>query len=208
MASAELMTELQKYREFKQKFVWQQLPVEEINGELFCAGFPLYDATGKLIGECEKWINIGIMIKSPMSRVLSNLFPYDFTFRGFQLKGVEGFFQGIKFKNTAMQKMLFNYSGFNAYCLKAAADRRWQDDGCLYWQGAPVKRDSAEYAALVEELYISAAQNPLFRQALKNVDRPLIHSIGETDKDKTVLTRFEYELEINCLSAFLKEFDK
>ncbi len=78
----------------------------------------------------------------------------------------------------------------------------------VYWQGQPIKRDSDDYANIVEELYISAAQNPLFRQALKNADRPLIHSISNTNNKETVLTREEYEFEINCLSAFLKEYDK
>lgn len=200
--------ELQKFKAFKQKFAWQQLPIEEIDGALYCTGYPLYDAEGKLIGESEKWINIGIMTKSPLSRILSNLYPYDFEFRGFALKSLEGFFQGVKFKNPETQKYVFAYNGFNAYCLKAASDYRWQDEGNVYWQGILIKRDSAEYADIVDELYVSAAQNPLFRQALKNADRPLIHTIGKTDKTETVLTRAEYEFEINCLSAFLKEYDR
>ena len=200
--------ELKEFRKFKSKFVFKQLPLEEIDGVLFCDGYPLYDAEGKLIGECEKWINVGIMIKAPLSRILSNLFPYDFEFRGFQLKSLEGFFQGIKFKDPQTQQYVFAYNGYNAYCTKAASDYRWQESGYVYWQGTPIKRDSAEYADIVDELYISAAQNPLFRQALKNADRPLIHSIGKTEKNDTVLTREEYEFEINCLSAFLKEIDR
>lgn len=203
----EIADELQKYREFKKDYDFFQMPLEEVNGSLFCAGFPLYDGENKLIGECEKWINIGIMIKSPLSRILSNLYPYDFTFRGFQLKSLESFFQGIKFKDPEVQKYVFSYSGYNAYCLKAASDCHWQEDGNLYWQGTPIKRESDEYADIVDELYISAAQNPLFRQALKNVDRPLIHSIGNTDKNATVLTRLEYEKQINSLVAFLKAND-
>jgi hypothetical protein len=205
--NSKIANELQEYIKYKKKFVFKQLPLEDINGTLFCAGFPLYDAEGKLIGECEKWINVGIMIKSPLSRILSNLFPYDFDFRGFQLKSLEGFFQGIKFKNPEVQKYVFSYSTINAYYMKAASDYNWQDSGNIYWQGTPVKRDSEEYTRLVDELYISAAQNPLFRQALKNVNRPLIHSIGNPNKNETVLTRFEYEFEINCLSSFLKEYD-
>ena len=199
-----IKTELQQFKEFKRSFTFEQLLIDEINGTLFCAGFPLYDAQEKLIGECEKWINVGIMIKSPLSRILSNLFPYDFEFRGFQFKSIEGFFQGMKFKNPEIQKYVFSYAGINAYYMKAASDYCWQDEGKVYWQGIPVLRNSTEYENMVDELYISAAQNPLYRQALKNVDRPLIHSIGKTDRNETVLTRFEYEKEINCLSAFLK----
>lgn len=208
MSADKIVAEVQKFREFKSKFVFKPLPLEEIDGVLFCAGFPLYDAEGKLIGECEKWINVGIMIKSPLSRILSNLFPYDFEFRGFLLKSLEGFFQGIKFRDPQTQQYVFAYNGLNAYYMKAASDYHWQESGYVYWQGTPIKRDSADYADIVDELYVSAAQNPLFRQALKNADRPLIHSIGNTDKTETVLTREEYEFEINCLSAFLKEYDK
>jgi len=202
-----ISTELQKFKVFKQNFKFSQLPLEDIDGNLYCCGFPIYDDAHQLIGECEKWINIGIMIKSPLSRILSNLFPYDFEFRGFQLKSLEGFFQGIKFKNPDIQKYVFAYNGINAYYMKAASDYHWQDDGNLYWQGVSIKRDSADYEALVDELYISAAQNPLFRQALKNTDRPLIHSIGNTNPLETVLTRFEYERQINALAAFLKASD-
>lgn len=200
--------ELREYVKYKRNFVFEQMPLEEIDGSLYCDGFPLYDSEGKLIGECEKWINIGIMIKSPLSRILSNLFPYDFEFRGFQLKSLEGFFQGIKFKDPEIQKYVFSYSTINAYYMKAASDYRWQDSGNIYWQGQMIRRDSEEYSLLVDELYISAVQNPLFRQALKNTNHPLIHSIGNTDKNETVLTRFEYELEINSLASFLKEYDK
>ena len=106
-----------------------------------------------------------------------------------------------------MQKLVFSYSGYNAYCLKAASDYRWQDEGNVYFQGEPIRREGKEYADIVDELYISAAQNPLFRQALKNVQKPLIHSIGKTDKNETLLTRFEYEAEINALATFLKGLD-
>ena len=207
MLENKIDTELKKFRIFKQKFFWKQLPLEEIDGKMYCEGFPIYDGEGKLIGECEKWINIGIMIKSPLSRILSNLYPYDFEFRGFHFKSLEGFFQGVKFKNPEIQQRVFDYSGYNAYCLKAANDRQWQEDGNLYWQGRPIKRDSEEYGDILDELYVAAAQNQLFRQALKNADRPLIHSLGRTDKNETVLTRYEYEAEINALSAFLKEIE-
>lgn len=208
MTESKVLSELKQFREFKKTYKFEQMPLEEINGELFCAGRPIYDAAGELIGECDKWINVAIKIKSPLSRILSNLFPYTFEFRGFQLQSIEGFFQGVKFKNPNTQKYVFAYSGINAYFMKGASDYRWQDEGNIYWQGSPIKRDSAEYEDIVDELYISAAQNPLFRQALKNVDRPLIHSIGQTDKNITLFTRYEYEREVNCLSAFLKTVDK
>ncbi len=74
----------------------------------------------------------------------------------------------------------------------------------MYWQGKEIKRDSDEYDNLVDELYISAIQNPLYRNVLKNINKPIIHSIGEVDKKKTVFTRYEFEFMLNCLVEFLK----
>ena len=91
--------------------------------------------------------------------------------------------------------------------MKAASDYNWKENGYVYWQGQAIKRDSAEYDLLVDEAYISMAQNPLYRQALKNVTKPLIHSMGKASKEETLLTRYEFEKQINCLSAFLKQLD-
>lgn len=74
----------------------------------------------------------------------------------------------------------------------------------MYWQGKEIKRDSDEYDNIVDELYISAIQNPLYRNVLKNINKPIIHSIGEVDKKKTVFTRYEFEFMLNCLVEFLK----
>jgi len=101
--------------------------------------------------------------------------------------------------------LIFSYSGTDAYHIQAASDYNWKETGYIYWQGQAVKRDSAEYDLLVDEAYISMAQNPLYRQALKNVTKPLIHSMGKASKEETLLTRYEFEKQINCLSAFLKQ---
>ena len=70
------------------------------------------------------------------------------------------------------------------------------------------KEDGEEYDNLVDELYISAIQNPLYRNVLKNVSKPIIHSIGKTEKKDTVFTRYEFEFMLNCLVAFLKSEDR
>lgn len=81
-------------------------------------------------------------------------------------------------------------------------------DEYIYWQGQAIKRDSKEYDLLVDEVYISALQNPLYRQAVKNTTKPIIHSIGKLLKSETVFTRYEFERQINSLSAFLKHLDE
>lgn len=103
--------------------------------------------------------------------------------------------------------MVFNYSGIDAYYIQAASNYDWKETGYIYWQSQSMKRDSLEYDLLVDELYISAAQNPLYRQALKNLAKPIIHTIGKMSKNETVFTRYEFEREINSLSAFLKQID-
>lgn len=202
---AKIAAELSAYREFKKNYEFTQSELTEKDGILYCEGFPLKDAEGKFIPECEKWINVGYKINGSLSKLLSNLYPYEFEFRGFRLKSIESCFQGIKYKDPEIQKLVFNYSGTDAYHLRAASAYDWKISGYVYWQGKPLKRDSAEYEAFTDELYISAAQNPLFRQALKNAKKPLIHSIGVTDKNLTVLTRYEYERQINSLADFIKQ---
>ena len=103
------------------------------------------------------------------------------------------------------QKTIFSYKGTDAYHIQAASDYNWKTSGNLYWQGKEINRNSEDYEILVDEAYISMVQNPLYRQTLKNVDTPLIHSIGKLLKTETVLTRYEFEREINSLSAFYQQ---
>ena len=196
--------ELQKYIKFKQEFEFVPTDIVDRDGVQYCAGCPILDEDGKYVPECEKWINVGYQIKGSLSKLLSNLYPYEFDFRGFHLNSIESFFQGIKFRNPEIQQSVFAYSGTDAYHIQAASDYDWKETGYVYWQGQAVKRDSAAYDLLVDEVYIAAAQNPLYRQALKNVRKPLIHSIGKLLKSESTFTRYEFEKQINSLSAFLK----
>ena len=195
--------ELLAYREFKEKFEFTSLEIIDENGSQFCDGFPIKDEENKFIPECEKWINVGYMIKGSLSKLLSNLYPYEFSFRGFNLKSIEAFFQGIKFKDSVIQQAVFAYSGTDAYHIQAASSYSWKETGYVYWQGQALKRDSMEYDLLVDEVYVSALQNPLYRQALKNATKPIIHSVGKISKSETVLTRYEFERQINSLATFL-----
>ncbi len=197
--------ELEAFKEFKKNFEFKQKEIINEGEDLYCDGELLQKGEDKPIGETEKWINAGYNLKSEFSKVLSNLFPYEFVFAGKHLSSIESFFQGIKFKDKDVQEYIFKYSGINSTSIKAASDFNWKETGIIYWQGKAVKRDSEEYADLVDELYISAIQNPLYRNVLKNVSKPIIHSIGKTSKNETVFTRYEFEYMLNCLVAFLKE---
>ncbi len=197
--------ELKEFREFKSSYIFEQKEIEEIDGKQYCEGEPLLDEDGKEIGDCEKWINVGYKYKGPYAKVLSNLFPYEFEFRGKKLKSIESFFQGIKFKDINMQNLVFNYSGLDSNYVKVCSGYDWKENGILYFQGKEINRFSKEYDNLVDELYISAIQNPLYRNILKTTTRDIIHTMGGKSKEETVFTRYEFELQLNCLKDFLKE---
>ncbi len=199
-----LQKELESFKLFKKQYIFAQKEIAEINGSFYCEDLPLFDEDGALIPICEKWVNVGYTLKEALSKALSNLFPYTFIFKGQKLNSIEAFFQGIKFKDAKTQKYIFNYSGLEALHIKIATSYDWQASGNIFWQGVEIKRDSSEYEDLIDELYVSAIQNPLFRQVLKNTDRYILHSIGKEQKNETVFTRYEFEYQLNCLKDFVK----
>lgn len=203
-----MKNELEQFLEFKKTYNFVPKQIIEKDGIKYCDGEPLTDEDGKYLGESESWINVGYNIKGNYSKILSNLFPYTFNFRGKELNSIEGFFQGIKFKDINLQNMVFEYSGVNAVYIKIASDYDWKDEGNIYWQGQAIDRFSEEYDNLIDELYISAIQNPLYRNVLKKCDKYILHDIGELNKEDTVFTRYEFEKQLNCLKDFLKERDK
>jgi len=197
--------ELQEYKKFKQNYNFEMKEVIEKDGVKFCEGISLINEEGKKEGETEKWINVGYKHKGSFAKVLSNLFPYEFKFKGKKMGSIEGFFQGIKFKDMNMQNLVIKYSGLDSNNIKVASDCNWKETGILYWQGNPINRFSKEYDDMIDELYISAIQNPLYRNVLKKCDKYILHEIGEIEKTETVFTRYEFEKQLNCLKDFLKE---
>lgn len=196
--------ELREFKKFKKSYVFEQKEIVEIEGKEFCDGMPLLDDDGKNIGDCEKWINVGYKYSGDYAKLLSNLFPYEFEFRRKKLKSIESFFQGIKFPDINMQNLVFEYSGLDSNHIKSCSDYNWKDTGIVYWQGEVIDRYSEAYDDLVDEVYISAIQNPLYRSVLKNCTRDIIHTMGGIEKNETVFTRYEFEKQLNCLKDFLK----
>ncbi len=194
--------ELKEFIEFKKNYKFDQLETVEKNGNLYCKDILLKDENG-YVGESDEWINVGYSLRGMYPKLLSNLFPYEFTFKGHKLNSIECFFQGIKFKDKNLQKELFKYSGKEALVLQKASDYNWKETGIIYWQGNPIKRDSDEYEQLVDELYISAIQNEFYKNVIKNCNLPIIHAMGEKEKSNTVFTRYEFEFMLNCLHDFL-----
>ena len=196
--------ELQEFLEFKKEYQFNQRKLIIENGEVYCEGQLVQNEEGIKIGETENWINVGFNIKESFSKMLSNLYPYEFKFRGKKLNSIESFFQGIKFKDKEVQNYVFSYFGINAVYIKEASDYDWKESGIIYWQGKPINRFDKEYENLVDELYISAIQNPLYRSVLLKCNKPIIHAIGKEDKKDTTFTRYEFEFELNCLKDFLR----
>lgn len=88
-----------------------------------------------------------------------------------------------------MQDLIFNYSRLDANYIKVCNDYNWMETGILYFQGKAIDRFSKEYDNLVDELYISAIQNPLYRNILKTTSRDIIHTMGKLSKEETTFTR-------------------
>lgn len=196
--------ELKEFKKFKESYVFTQKEITEIDGVKYCDNIPLVNEEGETLGDCESWINVGFKLKGPYAKVLSNLFPYEFKFKGKKLSSIESFFQGIKFKDKRMQNLVFKYSGLTSNYVKVNSAYDWKETGIIYWQGKEIDRYSKEYDDLIDELYICAIQNPLYRNLLKTTDRYILHEMGGKEKTDTVFTRYEFEKQLNCLKDFLK----
>lgn len=196
--------ELKEFQIFKANYQFKQAKVTTKDDKLYCMDRLVKDELG-YYGESDKWINVGYSLKGMYPKLLSNLFPYEFKFKGYKLHSIESFFQAIKFPNIKLQKKLFKYSGKEALALQKATDYNWKTSGYIYFKGKKISRDSIEYDNLIDELYISAIQNPFYRNAIKNCPMKIIHVIGEDNKNETVFTRYEFELMLNCLHDFLNK---
>jgi len=194
--------ELKEFIEFKNNYKFDYKEIIEDGDNLYCDGELLKDENG-YISESSKWINVSYGLKGTFPKLLSNLFNYNFKFYDCDFGSIEGFFQGIKYKDIELQKQVFKYSGREAVSLKDATLYDWTKTGNIYFLGKEIKRDSLEYDQLVNELYISAIQNKLYRNAIKNCPLPIIHAIGKESKKETVFTRYEFELMLNSLHDFL-----
>ena len=195
--------ELKEFLEYKSNYKFFQKDLIQKNVFIVIMSY-FKIKNGNKISETKKWIDVGYRNRGDYAQMLSNLFPYTFKFRGKKMKSIEDFFQGIKFKDKKVQNYVFTYYGTQAVHIKAATDYNWKESGIVYWQGKEIKRDSKEYELLVDELYISAIQNPIYRGILSNCNKFIIHSIGENNKKDTTFTRYEFEFELNCLKDFIQ----
>ena len=198
--------ELKKFKEFKKNYKFEMKELEEKDdGSVFYGAVCLREnKDAEWVGEGEDFINVGYAIHGANSKVLSNLFPYKFYFKGHKIACAESIFQAFKFNDKKMQKLVFEYDALNANRVKACSNYDWKNTNKVYFWGKEFDRNSNEYEDFIDEVYVSLLQNPLFVQALKNVkDKYIMHAMGETDKSKTTFTRFEFEKQLNALKDYV-----
>lgn len=125
------------------------------------------------------------------SNVLSNMCGNEFIFDGVECGSMEGFLQSIKHKDIDRQHQICSMKGGNA---KKHSVKSWQIDQIVYWKGQAISRHSEEYQELLRRVYRAMFdQNDIFRSALLSTHGiSLIHSCGEEDPFKTILTKYEF----------------
>lgn len=182
------------------------MPELEVRDDCIIFNNELVEDFEKKYPEGESFVNIGYNFKSSKSRVLSNLYPMEFEFKGKKVKSIEGIMQGIKYADINTQNLVLNYSGIDAYHTRACNEIDfWGEKGTLYWQGKTIDRHSEEYQLFVDEIFVSALSNPLYVRALLSTgDKYLLHHIGKDEPNETVLTRFEFESRLNTLRDFVR----
>ncbi len=207
MTSRKVKKELEKFKAFKKNFKFEMKELETKKDEsIFVDGVCIREGKdGEWVGETETIINVGYKIHGAISKALSNLFHYEFKFKGLKVNSIESVFQALKFDDKKSQKAMAVYFGLDSNNVKAASNYDWKKLQKFCYMGKIMSRESSEYEDFVDELYISAIQNPLFRNALKNVgDKYILHAMGEPDKTKTVFSRFEFEYELNAIKTFVQ----
>lgn len=198
--------DIKKFTQFRKNFKFNYQPLVIENCKIYY-NKELVEDEEKKYGDGETFINIGYNFKNSLSRVLSNLYPIKFKFRGKWVNSIEGVLQSIKHKDKKIQNLILKYSGLDAYHTRCSNMLDfWGESGILYWQGKPIKRNSEEYQSFIDELYLSAVKNPLYKKfLLATENKYLLHHIGKDDVNQTVLTRFEFEQRLNSLREYIKQ---
>ncbi|MDD2469385.1 MAG: hypothetical protein PHI22_00370 [Bacilli bacterium] len=152
------------------------------------------DKEGKQFYFSDDFVDISYRSSNSVACLLSNLYPIAFNFKGNSVSSIEGVLQALKHKDFKTQRLIFNYSGKDAYHTRAASFLSdWRETGILYFNNEAFNRFDIDYQFLLNDLYLSAFENPLYASALKYTGkRELLHSIGKTDPRETILTTREY----------------
>lgn len=196
---------IKQFTNFRKNYNFNFQPLEIKDDKILFNG-ELVEDEEKKYSEGSMFINIGYNFKNSLSKTLSNLYPMRFKFRGKWVNSIEGVLQGIKHQDKKLQNLVFNYYGIDAYHTRGSNTLDfWGNTGILYWQGKPIDRQSEDYQIFLDELYLSAVKNPLYKKCLISTgEKYLLHHIGNNNSTETVLTRFEYEQRLNALREYIK----
>ena len=127
------------------------------------------------------------------SNVLSNLCSNSFRFDGMICGSMEGFLQALKYVCPKKQREICKLTGKTA---KKSGDGKilWMLLHEAFWQGKRYDRLSPEFRELIFRAYRAMyEQNAAFRAAIEETrEKRLIHSIGEPNPKKTILTEREF----------------
>lgn len=135
---------------------------------------------------------------------LSNFAPHPFIIDGVECASMEGFLQSLKFKNPEMQKYVCSLVG-KAAKFKGKKKKWWRIQQ-LYWQGREIPRNSDEYQELLDRAFGALAENNSFRKALLATGTAtLTHSMGKSDRCRTVLTQNEFCSRLTTIRENLKK---
>lgn len=139
---------------------------------------------------------IDISFKSKgIAKALSNLCPYDFLINGVKCASMESFIQSLRIKDELLQKEICKKTGPFCYSIRTMFDD-WRVTQKVYWKGIEYDRHSLEYTLLLRNAYKNLyTYSNTFKYALnkaKEEKYTLIHSVGCTDKNETLLTPQEY----------------
>lgn len=124
---------------------------------------------------------------------LSNFTAHRFIFDGVECESMEGFLQALKYVCPKKQREICKLTGKTA---KKSGDGKilWMLLHEAFWQGKRYDRLSPEFRELIFRAYRAMyEQNAAFRAAIEETrEKRLIHSIGEPNPKKTILTEREF----------------
>lgn len=135
-------------------------------------------------------IEVNHLNKSYPGHALSVMAPYPFQLMGEVAMSLEGFLQGIKFKDQEMQRDGFSLFGQKAR--KFGAKKDWKKHQRVYFKGHPIDRNSPEYQCLLDAVFDALSENKRFMEALKDTGEAcLMDSTALHDPYNTLLTEDE-----------------
>ncbi|MGD1527012.1 hypothetical protein [Vibrio harveyi] len=123
--------------------------------------------------------------------LLSNFSPFDFVFDDVHCASMEGLIQSFKFDCPERQKQICSFVGLKAK--RKGQRRKWHLTKQLYWKGVSMDRHGPEYQQLLDRAFEALSENPAFQEALLSTgDATLVHHIGKSDGNFTILTSDEF----------------